>query len=245
MVIKLERLQKYMARSGVTSRRKAEEMIKKGLVRVNGTIITEMGVKVNPLEDEIDVAGKKILPEEKKVYVLLNKPLGVVTTMNDPQGRKIVTDLLKDIKERIYPIGRLDYNTEGLLLLTNDGELAYHLTHPRFEINKTYFAKVNGYVTELALKELRQGVMLADGLTKLAFVKLLKRTAKESSLEITIQEGRNRQVRRMCEKVGHAVSYLKRIRLGFLELEDLQVGQYRCLKDFEVKKLKIDCKLTK
>lgn len=244
MVDNLERLQKYLARSGITSRRRAEEMIKQGLVKVNGEVIKEMGVQIEPEKDVIEVKGKVVKLEEKKVYILMYKPLQVVTTLDDPQGRKKVTDLLPEVEERIYPVGRLDYNTEGLLLLTNDGELTYRLTHPSFKIAKTYFVKLAGSVTDKALKELQNGVLLEDGLTQPALVKLLKKTPAETWLEITIREGRNRQVRRMCEQVGHSVIYLKRIKFGTLALGNLQRGQYRYLNEKEKKELKRLCHLS-
>jgi pseudouridine synthase len=234
----MERLQKYLARSGVASRRKAEEMIEQGLIKVNGKIITEMGFTVYPEKDRIQVRDKIVKPEERKIYILMNKPTQVVTTVDDPQGRTKVVDLLKGIKERVYPVGRLDYNSEGLLLLTNDGNLAYFLTHPRFKVEKTYIARVKGAISEKAVKELINGVLLEDGPTQPAVVKVLKREDTATLLEITIREGRNRQVRRMCEKVGHDVVYLKRIRFGTLTLGDMKSGQYRYLNEKEVQDIK-------
>jgi 23S rRNA pseudouridine2605 synthase len=244
VVDNLERLQKYLARSGVTSRRRAEEMIKQGLVKVNGQVIREMGVRIEPEKDVIEVRGKLVEHEKRKIYILMYKPAQVVTTLADPQGRKKVSDLLREVEERIYPVGRLDYNTEGLLLLTNDGELTYRLTHPKFKIKKTYLTRVQGSVTDKAIKELHKGVLLADGLTQPAHVKLLQKTPAETWLELTISEGRNRQVRRMCEQVGHPVIYLKRIRLGTLALGNLQRGQYRYLNETEIAELKKLCHLS-
>ena len=243
VVGKLERLQKYLARCGVASRRKAEAMIKQGLVKVNGQVISEMGFQVEPEKDKVEVQDRKIEPEKRKVYLLLNKPCRVVTTLNDPQGRKKVTDLLKGVPERVYPIGRLDYQSEGLLLLTNDGELTYRLTHPRFEIAKTYLVKVQGRVNKQNVDRLQKGVELEDGLTQPALVKIRQSEPAETFLEITIREGRNRQVRRMCEKIGHPVISLKRLKFGPVDLGNLKVGQYRELKPKEIQALKKACHL--
>ncbi len=240
----LERLQKYLARAGIASRRRAEEMIKQGLVKVNGQIIQKMGVEIEATKDVIEVRDKIVKVQEKKVYLIINKPSQVVTTLDDPQERKIITDLLPEVRERIYPVGRLDYDTEGLLLLTNDGELTYRLTHPSFKIAKTYFTKVEGNITAKALNELRNGVVLNDGLTQPALVKIIKNRPTETWLEITIREGRNRQVRRMCQQVGHEVSYLKRTNFGTLSLGNLPKGQYRYLKEQEIKELKELCQLS-
>lgn len=243
MVRKLERLQKYLARCGVASRRKAEELIKQGQVMVNKQVISEMGFLVDSGKDLIEVKGKKVTPEQRKLYLLFYKPIRVVTTLDDPQQRKKVIDLLQGVAERIYPVGRLDYNSEGLLLMTNDGELAYRLTHPRYEIAKTYQTKVQGLVNEKALNKLRAGVELEDGLTQPAIVKLLRSNHVKTELEITIKEGRNRQVRRMCDKIGHPVISLKRIKLGPLVLGNLKPGKYRELKPREVAALKSACHL--
>ena len=237
----MERLQKYLARSGVASRRAAEEMIRQGAVKVNGQVITEMGVQVKPDEDKIEVQGKVIQPEERKVYLLFNKPLRVVTTLDDPQGRTKVSDFLKGVKERVYPVGRLDYNSEGLLLLTNDGELAYRLTHPSYQIAKTYLTSVQGYVMNHVVKKLEKGIELDDGMTQPAVVKVLRKAPAETLMEITIREGRNRQVRRMCEKIGHPVLSLKRITFGGLELGDLATRKFRYLNEQEIAALKKIC----
>lgn len=233
-----ERLQKFLARAGVASRRTSEELITQGKVKVNGQIVTVMGVKIDPAKDVIEVEGKKVKPEEKKVYILLNKPAGYVTTLRDPQKRPKVIDLLKDVKERIYPVGRLDFDTEGLLLLTNDGELTYALTHPKHEIGKTYLALVKGTPDRDKLKRFQRGLRLADGVTAPAKVRLLKKGKIGTLLEITIYEGRNRQIRRMCETIGHPVLELKRIKMGFLDLKGVETGKYRYLTGEEIKKLK-------
>lgn len=234
----MERLQKYLAHAGVASRRTCEELIADGKVKVNGTVVREMGIKIDPDKDKIEVRGKLIKNEEEEVYLLLNKPKGYVTTLRDPQRRPKVSDLLKDIKERVYPVGRLDFDTEGLLLLTNDGNLTYKLTHPKHEIGKTYVAVVKGVPDQDKLKRFQKGLRLADGITAPAKVKLLKKQGNNGVLEITIYEGKNRQIRRMCETIGHPVLELKRISIAFLELGNLAEGEYRHLTAAEVKKLK-------
>ncbi|WP_038084920.1 pseudouridine synthase [Tumebacillus flagellatus] len=230
-----ERLQKVLAQAGVASRRKCEEIITAGQVKVNGTVITELGTKVDPERDRIEVDGQPI-SFENKVYILLNKPKGVVTTAFDPQGRKTVIDLI-DVQERIYPVGRLDLDTAGLLILTNDGTLANGLMHPSREIDKTYRAWVRGNVKSDSLKALTNGVELEDGLTAPAKVRLLEKGEDESLLEIIIHEGRNRQVRRMCEAVGHPVKSLMRTQLAFLKLGRMRYGEYRELTPPEVERL--------
>lgn len=234
-----ERLQKLISQAGIASRREAEEMIKAGRVKVNGTVVTEMGAKAEPNYDKIVVDGKPI-KTEKLVYILLYKPKGIVTSLRDPEGRKTVTTLLTDIPERVYPVGRLDYNTEGLLLLTNDGELTYALTHPSHEIAKTYQAKVLGLPVEEKLDKLRTGIKLDDGLTAPATVHLVEFDQEKNTtlLEITIHEGRNRQVRRMFDSIGHPVRNLKRTKMAFLTLAGLRRGQYRHLEVDEVRRLK-------
>lgn len=229
----MERLQKVMAHAGVASRRKSEEIIREGRVKVNGETITEMGYKVKPEEDVIEVDGE-LISKEKRVYILLNKPEGYVTTVSDPRGRSTVLDLVGNVKQRVYPVGRLDYNTSGLLLLTNDGELTYILTHPSYEIDKTYFTRVKGEISDQDIKKLESGIQLEDGITAPAKVKLISRDEKISSFELTIHEGRNRQVRRMCEVLGYEVIKLKRIRFGPLNLEGLSPGEYRFLSDKEL-----------
>lgn len=234
----MERLQKYLAHAGVASRRTCEELIQQGKVKVNGIVIREMGVKIDPEKDKVEVAGKTVKDEEEKVYLLLNKPKGYVTTLRDPQKRPKVIDLLKDVKVRVYPVGRLDYDTEGLLLLTNDGDITYKLTHPKHEIGKTYLVLVKGVPDQDKLKRFQKGLRLADGLTAPAKVKLLKKQGGNTLLEIIIYEGRNRQIRRMCETIGHPVLELKRASMGFLQLEGLETGKYRYLTKTEITKLK-------
>ncbi|MDA8235564.1 MAG: pseudouridine synthase [Clostridia bacterium] len=234
-----ERLQKVLAQAGVASRRACEELIKEGKVKVNGKVVTQLGTKINPVKDKVEVAGKKLAAREEKVYLLLYKPVGYLSSVKDPKKRRTVMDLIKDVNERVYPVGRLDHDTEGLLLLTNDGELTYALTHPKHEVDKTYLAWVEGIPSAQKLEELRQGVNLEDGPTAPARVKLLDKQQDHALLEIVIHEGRNRQVRRMCEHIGHPVTALHRSRLGFLTLEGLGKGKYRYLAGKEIKQLKI------
>lgn len=224
---RVERLQKYLAQAGVASRRKCEELILDGKVQVNGKIVTELGSKVDPLNDYVRVNGKPV-KKEFPVYILLNKPIGVVTTASDEKGRKTVLDLIR-ISQRIFPVGRLDMNTSGLLLLTNDGTLANGLMHPRHEVDKRYRAEVQGNLTDQQITQLEQGIMLDDGITAPAKVRLLKRESNKSLFEITIHEGRNRQVRRMCDAVGHPVISLIRVKLAFLTVDGLQTGHWRHL----------------
>lgn len=233
----MERLQKVMAHAGVASRRKSEEIIAEGRVKVNGQTVTEMGTKVNPERDVIEVDGE-IISKEKRIYILLNKPEGYITSVDDPRGRKTVLDLVDDVEQRIYPVGRLDYDTSGLLLLTNDGQLTYILTHPSHEIDKTYLTEVEGRITNKESDKLKNGVKLEDGITAPAKLEIHKRDEKHTSFSLTIHEGRNRQVRRMCDAVGHPVINLKRTSLGPLTLDGLNKGDYRYLTDQEVKYLK-------
>jgi len=232
-----QRLQKLIAAAGLASRREAERWIAAGRVTVNGAIAA-VGDSADPASDRIEVAGRLLASGERKYYVLLNKPVGYVTTVSDPEGRPVVTDLVRDVPARLYPVGRLDLTTEGLLLLTNDGELAHRLAHPRHAVEKTYLVRVRGILSDAARARLTEGVMLEDGLTAPARVDNVRKAGSHTWLEITIHEGRNRQVRRMCEAVGHPVSRLKRIRLGFLELAELPVGKYRLLSAAEVARLK-------
>ncbi|MFM9279014.1 pseudouridine synthase [Paenibacillus jiagnxiensis] len=234
----MERLQKILAQAGVASRRKCEELILAGKVEVNGETVTELGTKADPAQDIITVNGKPIKTEQK-VYLMINKPKGVITSASDPEGRKIVSDYLKGIKERVYPVGRLDYDTEGLLLLTNDGEFANLLTHPRHHVPKTYLATVKGVPHGTELDKLRQGIQLEDGMTAPAEVeyKDVDPDGKESVIQITIYEGRNRQVRRMFEAISHPVIRLKRIAFGDLLLQNLKRGLTRPLTKDEVNRL--------
>lgn len=233
----MERLQKVMAKAGIASRRKCEELIAAGEVKVNGVTVKEAGWKVNPQLDQIEVRGLKI-QLEKKVYYLLYKPVGYITSVGDPQQRKTVIDLMQGIPERIYPVGRLDYDTSGLLLLTNDGDLAFQMTHPSHEMEKEYEALVRGKVNKESLERLRKGVKLEDGWTAPARVRVLAEKGANTLLQLAIHEGRNRQVRRMCESVGHPVLKLKRTRIAFLTIGQLKPGKFRPLLLEEVNQLK-------
>lgn len=233
----MERLQKVMARAGVASRRQCEALIQAGLVKVNGQVVTELGVKVDPAKDRIDVRGKRIEAEKKRTF-LFYKPKNVITSMADPRGRRVVADYFREIPERVYPVGRLDYDTEGLLLLTNDGDLANRLAHPRYEVDKVYVATVRGKPDPASLERLEKGVKLEDGWTAPARVRLLQAGEKRSKIELIIHEGRNRQVRRMCEAVGHPVLHLIRTRLAFLTLDGIKPGGYRELTPGEIQRLK-------
>jgi pseudouridine synthase len=249
------RLQKILSQAGVASRRAAEKLIEEGRVSVNGRTVREMGVKADPRADDIRVDGRRLRAPERHRYILLNKPAGVVTTRSDPQRRQTVIDLLHGVREYVYPVGRLDYDSEGLLLLTNDGELAARLTHPRHEVERTYEAYVVGTPDPEAIDKLRRGIPLDGKRTMPAEVRLLSRPApalrEGAGLEkrnhdkrangvllITIHEGRNRQVRRMCEAVGHPVRKLRRVRIGPITDRRLRLGQWRELTRTEVEKLK-------
>jgi len=233
-----ERLQKILSRAGITSRRGAEELITAGRVAVNGLVVTELGVKADPDRDSITLDGKKVDHAVAGVYLLLYKPAGYMTTLKDPEGRPLVTDLLKDVRERVYPVGRLDYNTEGLLLLTNDGAWANALAHPRHEVDKGYHVRIRGKVTQEQLRKLAAGVELEDGKTAPAVVSLVRESESNTWLSITIHEGRYRQVRRMCEAVGLSVVRLKRVSYAFLNLEGLKSGEHRSLTLGEVEHLR-------
>ncbi len=241
----LDRLQKILAHAGIASRRAAEGLITSGRVAVNGVVVTELGAKADPDLDRITLDGKAVRAVGAKLYILLNKPVGYVTTLKDPQGRPVVTDLLKGVKERVYPVGRLDYNTEGVLLLTNDGELANCLAHPRHEVEKEYLVKVRGVVTPGQLQSLASGIELEDGRSAPAVVVPVRESANNSWLSITIHEGRYRQVRRMCEAVGLFVVRLKRSRYGILETGDLKPGEFRLLDQAEVEGLRALCNPVK
>ena len=233
-----ERLQKYLAECGIASRRKCEEYIIQGKVQVNGKTITELVVKVNPEKDKITFEGKNVKQEERKVYILLNKPIGYVTTSDEQFGRDKVLDLVK-VRERVVPVGRLDMYTSGALILTNDGDFVYKVTHPKHEITKTYTVTVKGIIKNEEVEQLRKGVKIDDYTTRPAKVKILKTDEEKdiSRLEITIHEGKNRQVRRMCESVGRRVIALHRSKIGNIGVKDIELGKWRYLKDFEVKTL--------
>ena len=232
------RLQKYLAEAGVASRRKSEEYILQGKVKVNGKVVTELGTKVIPSKDIVEFEGKNIKAQEKNVYILLNKPIGYVTTTKDQFGRDDVLDLVK-VKERIVPVGRLDMYTSGALILTNDGDFVYKVTHPKHEINKTYTVTLKGIITKEEVQQLIKGVDIGDYITKPAKVKILKTDEEKqiSRLEIVIHEGKNRQVRRMCEAVGRKVLALHRTKIGNISVKDIPLGKWRFLRKEEIKKL--------
>jgi 23S rRNA pseudouridine2605 synthase len=241
-----ERLQKILSQAGVASRRASEQLIADGRVSVNGKTVREMGVKADLAVDDIRVDGRRIKAPQRHRYILLNKPAGYVTTRSDPQRRRTVVDLLEGVREYVYPVGRLDYDTEGLLLLTNDGDLAARLTHPRHGIERTYEARVAGMPGADAIDRLRRGIPLDGRRTQPAAVTLVNkapptrlatRREPEGVLLITIREGRNRQVRRMCEAVGHPVKKLARKRIGPLTDRQLKPGEWRELRPEEVRAL--------
>jgi 23S rRNA pseudouridine2605 synthase len=223
------RLQKVLAAAGIASRRASEALINEGRVEVNGRLVTEQGVRVDPERDVIRVDGSRIPPPRRHIYLVFNKPRGVVSTMEDPEGRPTVADYLSARKERLFHVGRLDTDTEGLLILTNDGDFAHRLAHPSFEVPKTYLAEVSGVVTPATLKKLRAGVTLEDGPLVPSAVKLVSTARERSMVKITLHEGRNRVVRRTMESVGHPVRRLSRTGIGPVRLGTLQIGALRDL----------------
>ena len=231
------RLQKYLAQCGLASRRKAEELIAAGKVTVDGVVVTEMGVLVISGVQTIACMGKVVEAREQLVSYLLNKPKGYVTTLADPQGRPVVTELLKEAGTRLFPVGRLDLDTEGALILTNDGGLAQQVQHPSHEINKTYEALVRGMPDDRKLNLLRSGIPLEGKLTSPARLRLLSRQGANCLMEITIHEGRKRQVKKMFSYIGHPVLSLKRTAYGGLRLGNLQTGRYRRLNSADLKKI--------
>jgi len=228
-----ERLQKYMASCGVASRRKCEEIILAGKVKVNGVLVNEVGTKVNPLEDIVEYGGKIISKEENKVYIILNKPEGYISSVKDEKGRDTILDIVK-VKERIYPIGRLDYDSSGLLLLTNDGEIYNKIIHPSVEIVKKYIAVVNGEITDKDIRKFEIGIDIGGYITAPAEVKIISYDKDISTIEIGIHEGKNRQIRKMCGILNHEVLSLKRISIGEIKLGYLKRGEYRDLNKDEI-----------
>ncbi len=229
-----ERLQKIIAAAGICSRRAAEELILAGKVQVNDRIVRQLGTKADPGRDEIRIDGRLITTEVERVYLMLNKPAGYVTTLKDPEGRPVVTDLVRDVGQRVYPVGRLDYDSEGLLILTNDGAFAERVQHPRYEIPRTYLAKVRGRVTRKELQSLLKGIELEDGPFTVDGIQEEKFNEKSQWLRVTISEGRNRIIRRAMEALGHPVARLIRVSLGSLELGSLKPGEHRQLRRKEV-----------
>lgn len=231
------RLNKYIARAGITSRRRADELIKNGNVKINGSTAKELGISVNP-GDLVEVNGRIVESSDKLIYIMLNKPKGCVTTMSDDRGRLTVADLVSDIDARIFPVGRLDCNTTGLLIMTNDGDMAHKLTHPRHEVTKTYRALVGGTVSKERISMLRRGVDIGGFVTSEARVEIIKRGSRGTVVEIEIKEGKNRQIRKMFATVGNDVLELRRTAVGCVHLGHLMEGHYRKLKSKEVEYLK-------
>ncbi|MGB9628624.1 MAG: pseudouridine synthase [Thermodesulfobacteriota bacterium] len=234
----VERIQKVLARAGIASRRKAERLVIEGRVTVNGQVVRQLGFKVDPSKDHIKVDGKRILGFEPKITLLINKPRGYLSTVEDPKGRPTIMDLLKRVKWRVYPVGRLDFDSEGLLLLSNDGDLVHRLSHPRFEVPRTYQVKVRGVPEEKELEKLKRGIHLEDGKAKIQSYHLLLSREKNSWLEVVVTEGRNRLVKRIFSAIGHPVLKLKRVAFGPIRLGDLPIGQFRYLTHKEVERLR-------
>ncbi len=231
------RLNKYIAQAGVASRRKADQLTENGAVRINGVVMKELGYDVQP-EDTVEVNGRVLRPAAKKIYLVLNKPKGYITTVSDEQGRPTVMDLITDVTERVFPVGRLDYNTTGLLIMTNDGELSQRLTHPQHQVTKTYHARVTGVLSNERMNKLRSGVDIGGYVTAKARVEILKQSEKSTIVEIEISEGKNRQVRKMFTAVGCKVQELERVSIGEIRLGRLLQGHYRNLTAREVEYLK-------
>lgn len=229
------RLQKFLAKAGVASRRASEKLILQGKVKVNNKIVKKLGTKVNPKVDVVKVDNKICQIEKEKIYIKINKPKGVITTVKDPLGRPTVIDILPDIEERIYPVGRLDMDSEGLLILTNDGQATYKLTHPKFKITKTYLVRVEKLIKKHTIEKLENGIILEDGPTYPAKVKICRKDKDTSIFEIKIHEGRNRQIRRMCDAVGHPVIDLKRTNIGQISLNGLNSGEWCYMSKEEIK----------
>jgi 23S rRNA pseudouridine2605 synthase len=232
-----ERLQKIIAASGISSRRVAEKIILQGRVTINDAVVRRLGSKADIDADEIRVDGKLILPEVSKVYLMLHKPRGYVTTLNDPERRAVVTDLLHGISERIFPVGRLDYDSEGLLLLTNDGSFSQRMQHPRFKIPKTYMAKIDGNLTKNEVRALSEGIKLPDGNFRPENLQIIRTNRKSSWLALTIAEGRNRLIRRGLESLGHPVVRLIRTSIADISLGNMKAGTFRHLTRKEVQHL--------
>ena len=232
------RIQKVIAEAGISSRRAAERLLQQGRIVVNGQVINELGTKVDPARDHIRVDGKLIPHSQPKVYMMLHKPQGCVSTLNDPEGRRTIKDFFHASSLRLYPVGRLDFNTEGLILLTNDGDFAAQLLHPRSHVPRTYVAKISGILTDQIMAQLRKGVALEDGVTAPCRINKLKKLSTNSWLEITLFEGKKRQIRRMMESVGCSVIRLRRIGFGSLRIGTLPPGQSRPLETGELRELR-------
>ncbi|WP_238882826.1 pseudouridine synthase [Clostridium sp. YIM B02551] len=233
----MERLQKYLANCGVASRRKCEELILAGSVKVNGEIIKELGTKIDIEKDIVEYNGKLVKAEETKRYIMLNKPVGIISSVSDEKGRKTIIDII-NAKERIYPIGRLDYDSSGLLLLTNDGEIYNKIIHPRREIHKTYIVKVKGVFTDKEMETFQNGVDIGGYITAKSSIKILWKDQNNCKVEIKIHEGKNRQIRKMCAALNHDVISLKRVAIGEINIGDLELGSFRELTDSELNYIK-------
>lgn len=240
----LVRLQKYLASCGIASRRKSEELIAQGRVRVNGKV-AQIGDKINPRKDDVVVSGKKVVKSKKYVYILLHKPRGFITTMSDEMGRKCVAELVSDVKERVFPVGRLDRDSEGMLLMTNDGEFANAMTHPTRHVPKRYRVTVRPDITDEQITSLTTGMMIDGRMTAPTDVKVVTKEEGRVVLEIVLYEGRNRQIRKMCEQLGLEVARLKRTAIGSIKLGMLPQGKYRFLTEDEVHKLKVNAGMDK
>lgn len=234
-----ERLQKYLANNGICSRRNAEILISEGKISVNGIVVTELGTKINPEKDEVFYNGKKVVQQCEKVYILLNKPIGYVTTVKEQFGRPMVLDLIKQEKNKLLPVGRLDMYTSGALILTNDGDFIYQVTHPKNEVEKTYNVTLRGVVTNSDVEKLEQGVEIEDYISGKAKVKILKIDKEKniSRIQITIHEGKNREVRKMCNAIGKGVIALHRSKIGNIDVKDLKIGEWRYLRNEEIKNI--------
>lgn len=242
----MERLQKFMARRGIGSRRKCEEIILAGRVKVNGKKVIEMGQKIDPLSDVVEVDGKRLEKNIRYHYIAMNKPVGYITACSDKHNPNLITTLLPErlLKEGVVPVGRLDKNTSGLILFTNDGDLAFRLTHPKYSIVKTYFVAVKGNPDDEAYNRLQKGIFIDNKMTSPAEVKEIKRERNHTTFNLSIHEGRHHQVRRMCKEVGHPVLHLTRIRIGPISLGTLRKGKWRPLSATEIEKLKTSVKIT-
>jgi len=236
--LSLERIQKILAKAGIASRREAERMVIEGRVMVNGKMVDTLGFKADPSKDHIKIDGKRLKGFEARVTLLLNKPRGYLSTVKDPEGRPTVMDLLKRRKWRVYPVGRLDFDAEGLLLLTNDGDIAHLLSHPRFSIPRTYWVKVKGVPDEQRLTQLKRGVKLEDGKASVVSSAILRQGEKNSWIQVVVTEGRNRLVKRIFSAIGHPVLKLKRVGFGPIRLGNLPIGQFRYLTPAEFEDLK-------
>lgn len=233
-----ERIHKIIARSGVTSRRKAEKLIQEGRVKVNGVVVSELGTQIDPHNTVIEIDGIPLTSSENKIYLLLNKPRGYITSTSDPEGRPTVLQLIGNVQERIYPVGRLDYDTEGLLLLTNDGQFAQILQHPRHQVERTYLVKVKGFPSQTKIEKLQQGIFIEGVKTNKAIVRGVRRLQKNMWLEIVLREGRNRQIKKMFDAVGHEALRIIRTQFGPIHLKDLPTGSYRFLTRKEIEAIR-------